>query len=225
MHGTRRAQQFHRHHGVLACQHLVKLVPHAFLSNNSQALHVAHHPVVSVLLNLPTIARGKADAAQDAQRVVVVGQVGGGGSAYHVVPDVVYALARDVHDLARRDIGVEGVDGEVAAHAVFLDRAESRLGVAAGVVDVLLLAGLHELQFHVGEGLEVEHGRTVIRIDGDTLHGIPLVAQPLGKAYAARGQAHAQVDVLNLAAHQLVAHTAPHGIDVAFPLRTFYQFT
>ena len=51
------------------------------------------------------------------------------------------------------------------------------------------------------------------------------VAQPLGKAYAARGQAHTQIDVLDFTAHDFIAHTSTDSIDMAFPLRPCYQFS
>ena len=142
-----------------------------------------------------------------------------------MVPYVIYALACDVNNLARRDVAVECIDGEVAAHAVVLNGAEGRLWVATAVVDVFLLAGLHKLQFHVGERFQVEHRRAVVGIDGHTLHGISVVAQPLGKTNTAGRQTNAQVDVLDLAAHDFITDTSPNGIDMALPFRPGYQFT
>ena len=63
VHGSRLAQQFHRHHGVLAGQHLVKLVLHSLLGDDGQALDIAQHSVEGFRLNLPTITTGEADTA------------------------------------------------------------------------------------------------------------------------------------------------------------------
>ena len=103
---------------------------YAFFGDDLQPEGITLHACHRLCLNIPTIAAGEADATKDAQRVVIIGEVGIGRRADNVVTDVVHTIARDVDDFIHRDIAIECIDCQVAAQAVILYGTERRLRVA-----------------------------------------------------------------------------------------------
>ena len=175
----------------LGHHYLVKLLGYALAADNADALGVAPEGVEGFVFDEEVELRGEAYAAQHAQRVVREGHVRVERRAYYAVLKVGQAV-EGVYKLAEAravEAHGKGVNGEVAAVLVVLQRAVFYHGLAR-VVAVALLAGADELHLKV---LILHLGRAEIAEDGQLGPLAEPLLQRLGYAYAAAYNHHVDV--------------------------------
>ena len=138
----------HKADGRLGRGHdFLQLVLDALVGEDGHAPGVARHGHECLRGDAEAQLGGEAHGAEDAQRVVAEGDVRVERCAYYPRLKVVEAVV--VVDKRAKAVGVDaqghGVDGEVAAGDVLVERAVLDDGVAAVAV-VALAAGTHKLE-------------------------------------------------------------------------------
>ena len=163
-----------------------------------EAFGLAADPELETLL--------EADGADDARRVLHEGQ--GVQHADDAVLDVLLA-AEEVHEAAkggRAEVDGQGIDGEVPAVEVHLERREFHDG-QGGRVFIVFEPGRGHVDL-LSRGQD-EHGRAEFEVGPHA--GVQPLAQGVGKGHAVA--LHHQVDVVVGDAQEHVAHEAAHGVD------------
>ena len=203
------ALQFHETaRGLVAHHNLVELHDDTFCTHNFKALAVAPEGFEGFLFNLEMQCRGKAHTAHHAQRVVAEGDVGVEGRGDDAVFDVHHAT-EGVNEFAQTvvvEADGQGIDGEIAAVLVVLQRAvlNDRLARIVGIAFAACTYEFHllTLPFQLGRA-EIAKYRQVGTMTDARLDGF-------GNGDTAAFDHH--VNILRRTVHQQIAHVAADDV-------------
>ena len=136
MHCTSGLQEFHCHCRMAVGEHLHELLRYPAGGKDLHPRHHGAHGIKGFLRYLPPETGCKADASEDAERVLVELHHRVRRRADYLLPNIVKTLASDIDDFSCGDVLIQGIYREVASEAVFFMGTVIGHGVPAAAVRI-----------------------------------------------------------------------------------------